>query len=226
MTLQSLIDKQDSFEIVRDQIAGILLAELANQQALAPGSGKDPLDYTLSVYLEQDAPIEKWLNAAPERTAPTVPAVSISLENSTRNDKKSSVPAGEQVYDCTYLLDVLARGVTTEQAGAGHVPADKAARLNCHAAVRLVRNILSATENRRLKLNDIVHAHVHFRTMEYGQAATFETQPNFSVWAGRCRFSVTMTELSPEYEGVPLEIIRIAISDDGGVVLETEVDTT
>lgn len=226
MTLQSLIDKKDSFELVRDQIAGILVTELANQQALAVIAAKDPLDWTITVLLERDAPIEKWLNAAPERTAPTVPTVSISVENSNRNDKKSSVAGGEQVYEVTYILDVLARGVTTETAGDGHLAADQAARLNCHAAVRLVRNILSATENRRLKLNAIVHGHVHFRTIEFGEAATVETQPNFSVWAGRCRFSVTMTELSPEYEGVPLDVIRIIVSDDGGVVLDTEVDTT
>lgn len=222
MTLQSLIDKQDSSEIVRDQIAGILVAELTNQQALAVLAAKDPLDWTLDVYIERDFPIEDWLNTDTDLTAATVPKVSISVETSTRIDASSSVPGAKQVYEVTYTIDVLARGVNAEEAGAGYTPADNDARIRCQAAVRLVRNILAATENRRLQLPSIVWGHPHFRTFEYGQAPIEETQPNFSVWNGRGRFIVQMTEFSPEYEGEPLELVRIDVSDDGGVIMSTE----
>lgn len=47
MTLQALIDKQDSVEIIRDQIAAILVQEIANQQALAIADSKDPALWTL-----------------------------------------------------------------------------------------------------------------------------------------------------------------------------------
>ena len=42
MTIQALIDKQDSFEIVRDKIGLILASESASQQALATAAAKDP----------------------------------------------------------------------------------------------------------------------------------------------------------------------------------------
>ena len=137
MTLQSLIDKNDSFEIVRDQIAGILVAELANQQALAVIAAKDPLDYTLDVFIERDWPIEKWLDADGTATAAVVPIVTVSLETMTRANAKSSIPGAKQAYEATYLIDVLARGVTSDEAGSGHRPADFSARVDCHAAVRL-----------------------------------------------------------------------------------------
>ena len=148
MTLQALIDKQDSFEIVRDQIAGILVAEIANQKVLAVAASKDPLDFDLDVFIERDWPIERWLNADATVTAATVPIVTVSLEQTSRDASKSSVPGGIQIYQATYLIDVMARGITSDTK-----TGDKEAHLNCHAGVRLVRNILSATENSRLLLN-------------------------------------------------------------------------
>lgn len=222
--LQSLIDKQDSFELVRDQIAGLLVAELANQQALATAAAKDPLLWTMSVYVERDWPREQWLNAGPALTAATAPIVSIWVESSNRDDSKTTVPGARQAYDVTYLLDISARGVTSDEAGSGHRPADYDARANCHAAVRLVRNILSATENRKLQMPPgIVWAHPSFETIDFGPAELDETQPNISVWNARCRFRVTMNEFSPEYEGDILELIAIDISDHGGVILSTEI---
>lgn len=226
MVLASLIDKQDSFEIVRDQIAGILRTELLNQQALAVTAAEDPLDWTMDVYIERDFPIEKWLNAAPQLTADTVPSVSISIEIATRSDKSSSVPAGKQVYQVTYLIDVLARGVMADDPGGGHISADHAAHVNCQAAVRLVRNILSATIYRRLNLPTVVWGHPHFASFEYGQAPVEDPRADISVWNGRGRFLVTMIEFSPEFTADTLELIRIDVSDHGGVILSTEIDTT
>ena len=55
-TLPSLIDKQDSFEIVRDQIAGILYENQLAQQALAVTAGKDPALWELRVFTEATNP--------------------------------------------------------------------------------------------------------------------------------------------------------------------------
>ena len=41
----SLIDKQDSFEIVRDKIALILANEIASQQVLAKADSRNPDDW-------------------------------------------------------------------------------------------------------------------------------------------------------------------------------------
>lgn len=219
-----LIDKQDSSEIVRDQIAGILLTELANQQALATTAGKDPLDWTLDVFVERDWPVERWLNASLDLTADTVPVVSIQVEQSSRNDAATSVPKGRQVFDVTYLIDTIARGVTTDVPGGGHVPADKAAHLNCQAANRLVRNILAALPYRFLELRAIVWAHPAVESMEFGPVKLDETEPSLAIWGCRMRFKVTMTESSPELPITgTLNLIRVDISDDGGVVLSTDI---
>ena len=62
MTLP-LIDKQDSFEIVRDQIAAILKTEITSQIALATTAGKpNPDDWKLRIFSERANPWEQFLN--------------------------------------------------------------------------------------------------------------------------------------------------------------------
>jgi hypothetical protein len=208
----ALIDKQDSFEIVRDQIAGVLLAELANQQALAPGAGEDPLDYTLSVYVGTD------LNVA------TSPIVSIWIENSVRDDRSTTVDGLRQVFNVTYVLDIFARGVSSNVGAGGYLSADKDSRLRCQAATRLVRNILSAGPYRRLLVPEIVWAHPSFENLEFGPAPLEEHEDDISVYNCRARFRVTMTEFSPELPAnETLDLIRIDVSDHGGVILSTEI---
>ena len=59
--ISELIDKQDNFEIVRDQIAAILVNEVASQMALATAEAKDPEDWNLQIFTERSNPWEKWL---------------------------------------------------------------------------------------------------------------------------------------------------------------------
>lgn len=225
--IQSLVNKQDSFEIVRDQIAAILAAETQSQQALAIAAGEDPVNWAFDVFVERDFPIEKWLNADPELTMETTPNVTVAIERSQRNDGRSSVPGGKQVYEVTYLIDVLARGVNqVDDVGGTQIPADTDAHKKCQAAVRLVRNFLSATINRRLQLNTVVWGYPSFTDFEYGRPPILEHQPSPSIWNGRCRFTVPMLELSPEFEGEVLDLIRIDVSENGQVILSTEIDTT
>lgn len=224
MTIATLITEPDAFEVVRDQIAGILRTEFLAQQALAVLASEDPLDWTVDVMIEREFPVERWRNAGPALTAATVPVVSVSLESTTWSAKKSSAPGGRQVFEAIYLIDSLARGVSADEAGAGYEPADKAAHLNCHRTVRLVRNILSATTYRQLALKGIVWGHVRFQSFEYGAAPVEDQKRGTSVWNGRGRFVVEMTEesiqtLAPNI----LEIIAIDVSDDGGVILQTEI---
>lgn len=220
----ALINKVDSFEMVRDQIAGILVTELANQQALAPGEGQDPLDYTLSVYVERDMPVEQWADAGTVINAATAPIVSVWVDSSTRNDGATATTSGTQIFDVTYNLDVTARGVSSNVVAGGYLPADEDARKRCHAATRLVRNILSALPNRQLLLPAIVWAFPTFENLEFGPAPLDDAEPNISAWNCRMRFRVTMTELSPELAITEtLDLIRIDVSDHGGVILSTEI---
>jgi hypothetical protein len=221
--LANLIDKQDTFEIVRDQIAGLLTAETLNQQALATAGGEDPLLWAFDVFLERDWPIERWLNASPNLSLTTAPVVSVWFESSSVDPSTSTLH--EYKFEGTYVLDIMARGVTSDDPGGGHIPADQNARLNCHAAVRLVRNILSATENRRLQLPaSIVWANPKFQNFEFGPAPLEEISEAPSVWNCRCRFQVKMTEMAPEFTDFgTIELIKITLSDEGQVLLVTDI---
>lgn len=227
--LQSLIDKVDSAEIVRDAIAKVIFDELQNQQALAVAASKDPLLWTMDVYTERDFPIEKWAKR-PLTAADKVSSVTVSIENSSRDPSSSSRSGAQEIYEVTYLIDVLSYGESVKSAGTGYTGADYNARLKCHADVRLIRNILSATPNRYLGLeglpDQILWGHPHFSTFEYGEAPVPDEMPSFSVWNGRGRFVVKMTELDPEYTGVILEQINITVSDDGQVLFTYTTDPT
>ena len=224
MTITTLINEPDAFEVVRDQIAGILRTEFLAQQVLAAAASEDPLEWTVDVMVEREFPVERWRSAGPELTTATVPVVTISLESTTWSAKKSSAPGGRQIFEAIYLIDSLARGVSADEAGDGYEAADKAAHLNCHRTVRLVRNILRATQYRQLGLKGIVWGHVRFQSFEYGAAPVEDQRRGTSVWNGRGRFVVEMFESSIQTAAPNiLEIIAIDISDDGGVILQTEI---
>lgn len=224
-TIPFLLDAEDAMEVVRDQLAGILLTELPLQQAFAVTAGKDPLDWTMDVQLERSNPLERWMDAAPGLTAETVPVINISLESATLDQSRSYTPGGLQRYDAIYMIDVISRGITTDVPG-GHIPADLDAHLRVHRGVRLVRQILTATIYKRLQLPDIVLGFPHFSNFEYGDPTPEDVQLGFDVWSGRGRFTVPLNEVSPKSESVVLDFIRITLNDEGGLILETDVAKT
>lgn len=218
-----LIDKQDSFEIVRDQIGGILVTELAAQQALAPGAGKDPLDYEVTIFTERHWPVERWLNND-GYTSETAPLCTIWTEQSSVVESSSANSKLQQIFEVTYNLDILAHGFTTDDPG-GQDPGDYRAHLRCHRAARLIRNILaSGPYFEDLALPGIVWPNTQFENLEFGRADLGETEANIGVWHCRARFRVKMCETSPE-EPVPgtINLIHTTISEDGQVIVETEV---
>lgn len=223
--LPALIDKTDTGEQVRDRIGVILATELANQQALAVLAAKDPLDWTASVYVERNQPLEQWLNSGSTEDAATAPVISVWWESSNLNKAVSTKPGVRMVYDATYNVDMYARGFVSDVGGGGHVAADRAARLKCQATVRLVRNILDATENRYLQFPrpGLIWAHPAFENFEYFQPTIDDPNPNIAVWACRGRFSVSFNEAAPVHPTEPLEEIGIAITHSGEVV-NVEID--
>lgn len=219
--LQTLIDKQDTVEIVRDQIGAILVAELANQQTLAVAAAKDPLDWTMTVFVERQYPYEMWLNAGVAETAPTKPIASIWVDNENLDTSVSSKPGVRMVYEATFNIDVYARGFVSDVAAGGHIPADFAARTECHRAVRLVRNILDAPQNRFLQLDrSLIWAHPKFENFEYFQPEIDEPTPNLAIWACRGRFIAKFKEIAPEYVGTTIDQINVTVSDDGELFVQ------
>ena len=82
-----LIDKQDNFEVIRDQIAAVLVAETANQMQLATNAAKDPQGWKLRVFTERSNPWEQWLNGATDKS----PLVNVWYDNSNFDQKASNI---------------------------------------------------------------------------------------------------------------------------------------
>jgi hypothetical protein len=218
--IDTLIDKQDTSEIVREQIAAILVTEIANQKALATGAGKDPALWDLEVYTERSNAWEKFLN----QDADEVPIVNVWYDNSNFDGGSSNI-SERQKSTTIYNIDIVARGVSKAD-GAGHKPGDKEAALNAQRATRLVRNILMAAEYTYLGLRGTVW-------QRWPQSITsFQPQigdtPVQNVAGTRIAMRVGFSEFSPQATADILEIISGTVqrTSDGKIVLEAEYDYT
>lgn len=219
--IQSLIDKQDTFEIVRDQIAQILADEVASQMALATAAAKDPDDWKLRVFAERSNPLEQFLNPD-ETNFDDSPLVNVFYDNSSFNAHASNV-VEQQKSETIYNIDCYGFGRSRGD-GAGHLPGDELAALDTHRAVRLVRNILMASTYTFLGLQGLV-----WRRWMQGISSF---QPQIAgrnvqqVVAARLTFSVHFTEFSPQYEPETLETIVVDLkrAEDGQVLATAQFD--
>lgn len=218
--LQSLIDKQDSFEIVRDQIAALLVAETANQVQLAIDGGKDPELWKLKIFIERSNP---WSQYQERDFTDIIPIVNVSYQSSTFDKTKGNVSRRQQAQG-RFNIDIVAVGVSKDDGNGGHTAGDKDAALNLARAIRLVRNILMAGQNRHLQLQGLVGERWP-QTIEQFQPEG-DTSKNFA--ASRFVLAVEFNEFSPQFEPENLESIGITIFDavDGEVLIEAEYLST
>ena len=219
--LQELIDKQDNFQVVRDQIALILANEVENQKALATAAAEDPALWDLKIYTERAQPWEVWLN---NQSDPT-PIVNVWYDSS--NFEKSLGDTVErQRSGTTYNIDIYALGVASNDSSGGHNPGDREAAENAQRGLKLVRNILMADTNTYLQLRGLVGT----RWPESIQAFQPELPENnyLQIWAVRLALNVEFNEFSPQYVPVNLEVIDITLQreEDGRVLAEIEIDFT
>lgn len=218
--IDSLIDKQDNFEIVRDQIAAILTTEVANQMAKATAASKDPALWDLQIFLERSNPFEKWLNNQDE----SAPIVNVWYDNGNFPGTKGGV-VEKQEHEAIYNVDCYGLGVS-EPDGEGHKPGDREAALEAQRAVRLVRNILMAAINTYLQLRGTVG-------QRWIQSITV-LQPQIEgrtvqhVLGARIAFRVRLEELSPQVTPETLETLAVEVkrTEDGEVVLNAEYEST
>lgn len=222
--IQALIDKQDSFELVRDQIAAILAIEEAQQRVYAAAAAEDPELWRLNVFIERSNPWEQFLDCpAEEGTWPAAryaPLVCVWFDSSSFPRSAGNTISWQQV-DGTFNVDIYGVGYS-ETNGSGHLAGDKAAALNAHRGARLARNILMAGQYTNLALPTIVGA----RWVESLQSfqPQFEQRPTQHVVAMRLALSVRFTEYAPEYQGVAIEtlIAQVEREDSGYVYFNAE----
>jgi len=219
MPIQTLIDKQDNFEIIRDQIAAILVLESTSQQALAVLAAKDPDDWKLRVFTERANPWELFQDDGAEQT----PIINIWY-GSSNFDKASSNKMERQHSSSVYNIDIYALGISSDIPAGGHVPGDEDAALRVQAAIRLVRNILMASTYTYLGLQGLVWGRWPqsinvFQPQVEGRQAQ-------QVIGGRIALTVDFNEFSPQYVPETLELVAIDVkrAEDGEIVLEADYD--
>ena len=205
--ITSLIDKQDSFEIVRDKIALILLEEEKSQQALAVSAGKDPRLFELRVFIERTNPWSEYQDA-PTDQLDAPPIINITYETSNA-DKSASNPVVRQQMDVTYNIDCYGYGVSSAT-DTGHVAGDEQAAIVSHRAAKLVRNILMASFYVKLDLpKDIVGLRWVASITSF--TPELDSRPVQNVIGTRIAFQVKMNEFSPQAEGEPLEVVSVTV---------------
>ena len=219
--LQSLIDKQDNVEIIRDQIGAILVAEVANQMALATIGGKDPADWDLRVFTERSNPWEKFLAENPTPT----PIVNVWIDN-TNYDPNASNVAERQKTTATYNIDLYGYGRSADNPGGGHIPGDREAAFEVQRAVRLVRNILMSGENTYLQMRTVVWGRWPRSITSFQPAIDNLNVAN--VIGARLAFEVVFNEFAPQFEAQPLEFLAIDVlrQETGELYLEADYDFT
>lgn len=218
--IDTLIDKQDGFEIVRDQIAAILKLESENQKELARIANKDDAPWDLQVFLERSNPFEKWLN---DRDEPA-PIVNVWYDNGSFPEGRGNV-VEKQEHVAIYNIDCYGLGVS-EADGAGHKPGDREAALEAQRALKLVRNILMAAVNTYLQLQGTVGQRWIQSITVFQPQIEGRTVQN--VVGVRIALKVRLEELSPQVTPVTLETLTVEVkrTEDGEVVLNAEYDFT
>lgn len=218
--INTLIDKRDTYEIVRDKVALILAEESANQQQLATDAGKDPALWKLRVYIERTNPWEFLRTNDGAAPGDRSPVVCVWFDNSNM-DARASQTIDRQQMDATINIDVYGIGVTELLAGgAGHKPGDENAALEVQRGARLVRNILMADSYVVLGLPRALGL------VGQRQISTIQSfQPEFGnqnaqQLAGlRLSLQVKTSELAPQTEAVILEEINAIVRDEDGQIL-------
>lgn len=218
--IQELIDKQDTFEIVRDKVALILAEESAQQQQLAIAAAKDPELWKLRVFIERTNPWEVLQTDDGKAPTDRAPVVSVWYDNSNVN-LGASQTIDRQQMQATINIDVYGIGATEILAGgAGQIPGDEVAAREAQRGARLVRNILMADSYVTLGVDRSLGL-VGQRQINTIQAFQPESggQNAQQLAALRLSLQVKLSESGPQTPAVILEEISVIVRDDDGEIL-------
>lgn len=211
MPIQSLIDKRDTSEIVRDKIALILATESAAQQLLAPAAvpPKDPDDWKIRVFIERVNPWEEFLNETDgeEVLERAFPLVNVSLDSISYDMSKGNT-VERQHASAVFFIDCYGFGVASSD-GAGHTTGDQNAAVEGQRALRLVRNILMAGAYTYLEMRNVVWR----RWPQSVQVLELpiEVRSVAQISALRLSLQVDFNEFAPQVEGQLSELLHLTV---------------
>lgn len=218
MTAQitTLIDKFDSFELVRDKVGAILVEETAKQKELALAAGKDPQRWALRIYSERSNPWSEFIGpeSADEADEPaddgvdrTTPIVNVWFDQSSIILARSNVVERQTMLG---VINVDCHGCgNTSATSEGHDPGDARASLEAQRCARLVRNILMSAAYTYLDLRGTVGRRWVQSIQVFQPPIDGRTVQH--VVGARVALHVEFNELSPQVEGQPLELISVGV---------------
>ena len=223
MTIPTLIDKNDNFELVLAQIAAILTTEVASQMSLAFADGQDPQNWNLRIFTDAFNPWEQFRDSPPEGAGRT-PIVNCWWDNSPFQKEGSDV-VKKQFCNGRYNIDIYGYGCATNET-TGHTPGDVNSALDAKRACRLVRNILMAAEYTYLGMRGVVMER-WVESMNYYQPQ-IDNRGVVQASGIRIVFTVKFIELSPQVATETLEYLSATInrSETGEVYLVADYDYT
>lgn len=197
--INEVIHSQDNFEVIRDQIAAILKIELENQKAL---SGREQP----RVFLERANPWGEFIDGA----RCVEPILNVWFDNASYDGASSNI-VERQKCDATFNIDCYGYGVSVDDGNTvgGHVPADYAAALECHRAVRLARNILMAGAYTYLGLRGLVWK--RWPQMLQVFQPQIDNRNVQGICACRLALVVSFNEFSPQVAGEALETLSVEV---------------
>lgn len=215
--IDSLIDKTDTFELVRDRVALIIAEESAAQQVIAAGTdGKNPDDWKLRVFIERSTPWDLFTTS--EGTPPTDLSAIVNVSfDEMMVDIPSSQISLKQQYDAVINIDVLGMGVSKINTD-GHSLGDESAARMAQKAARLIRNILMSDKYRTLGFDRTLD--IAGQRMVRG-IKTFQAEYVNSAYVSSLRLTldVKLAELSASASHTILETINTITFDINGMVL-------
>lgn len=231
MPVETLIDKEDGFEQVRDRIALILAEETISQQALAVTAGKDPELWKLRVFRERYAAIEEFLNVTTAKieanTFDESPVVDVRYNTSSFETASSNV-VERQTANGVFYIDCYAVGI-----GSGNttlntqVPSDVNAALNLARCLRLVRNMLMGGRYTYLGFERGALVSRRWPRSIQTYAPEIDSRTGVTILGGRVELAVRFNELSPQEVPTTLEILSsMAFNEDGQIIATAEFDYT
>lgn len=235
MPITSLIEAPDVSEVVRDQIATLLLLESTRQQDLARTAGADPAPWELRVFTERDDPWSEFQRAPgsddePDEdehgeARPGAPIVNVSFNGSSFSKSGSNVIYHQQALG-VFHIDCYAHAVSRAKSS-GHTPGDTLANKEAHRIVGLCRKILMAGTYTYLGLAAGVIGGRWTQSIETFRAP-LDARPVQRIGAARLVLEVSFNEYSPQVEGQPIELVSVEVlrSPNGQVLFAAQYSAT
>ena len=212
--IEDLIEKTDTAELVRDQIAAILKIESENQVRLARAAGppRDPEDWALRIFIERAHPWELFRDTPEEDSGccREAPIVNVWWDRSTFDGQRGDA-VERQTASGYFNVDIYARGIAQGRSDDGHDSGDELASRDAQRAVRLVRNILMSGHYAYLGMRGVVGKRwpesIELHPADGERSAQ-------QVASARVRMAVDFNEFSPQVKGQPLERITTEVRRD------------